>query len=123
MPLQTTSCSILNQHLEKVNFDTALTHVGINDSLSNTNGMYVLLGNILKIAARSKMHGISKILVSSVLNTVYLRVARKVSNDMAAKLNLDIAIICKSNRFHIIDNNNISMKSLYKDGITFVIFR
>ena len=36
---------------------------------------------------------------------------------MVAKLNLDIANICKSNSFHFIDNNNTSINFLYKDGL------
>ena len=36
---------------------------------------------------------------------------------MVAKLNLDIANICKSNSFHFINNNNISINFLYKDGL------
>ena len=41
----------------------------------------------------------------------------KVLSDMVVKLNLAIANICKSNNFLFIDNNNISMKFLYKDGL------
>ena len=58
-----------------------------------------------------QMHGINKIFASSVLNT------HKVSNELIAKLNLDISNICKSSKFHYIDNNNISMNFLYKDGL------
>lgn len=50
-------------------FLTATTHVGINDVFSNTTGTQVLLKNILRITARYRMRGISKIFVSSVLNT------------------------------------------------------
>ena len=57
------------------------------------------------------MHGINKIFVSSVLNT------HKVSSDLIAQLNLDISNICKRNRFHFIENSNISMNFLYKDGL------
>ena len=57
------------------------------------------------------MHGISKIFLSSVLNSL------KISGDSITKLNLDISNISKSNRFHFIDNSNISMNFLYKDGI------
>ena len=92
-------------------FDTAIIHVGINDLLHNTTGTEVLLQNILKIAARCKMHGIKKIFVSCVLNT------HKVPSDIIAKLNLDISNTCRSNRFHFIDNSNISMNFLYKDGL------
>ena len=75
-------------------FDTAIIHVGINDLLNNTAGTDVLLQNILKCS-----------------NT------HKVLSDMIANLNLDISNICKSNRFHFIDNNNISMNLLYQDGL------
>ena len=57
------------------------------------------------------MHGINKIFLSSVLNSL------KISGDSITKLNLDISNISKSNRFHFIDNSNISMNFLYKDGI------
>ena len=76
--------------------DTAIIQVGIK----------VLLQNILKIAARCKMHGMNKIFV---LNT------GKVSSYLVTKLNLDIVNICKSNSFHFIVNNNISINFLYKD--------
>ena len=92
-------------------FDTALIQVGINDLLNSTSGTDVFLQNILKIAARCKIHGINKIFVSSVLTT------HEVSSDLMAKLNLDISNICKSNRFHFIDNSNISMNFLYKTHI------
>ena len=92
-------------------FDTAIIHVGINDLLHNTTGTEVLLRNILKIAARCKMHGIKKIFVSCVLNT------HKVPSDIIAKLNLDISNTCRGNRFHFIDNSNISMNFLYTDGL------
>lgn len=55
--------------LGKRQFVTATTHVGINDVFSNTTGIQVLLQNILRITARYRMRGISKIFVSSVLNT------------------------------------------------------
>ena len=58
------------------------------------------------------MHGINKIFLSSVVNS------HKVSSDLIAKLNLEISDIRKSNRFHFIDNSNISMNFLYKDGLT-----
>ena len=74
-------------------FDTAIIHIGINDSLSNIAGTYVLLQNILNIAARCKMYGINKIFVSNVLNT------DKFSSDLIAKLNLDISNICKITYF------------------------
>ena len=77
------SCSILNQNLEKFNL-TTIIHVAVNELLHNITGTEVKLQNILKIAARCKMHGISKIFVSSVLNTC------KVLSDMVAKFNLDI---------------------------------
>ena len=96
--------------LGKGQFDTAITHVGRND-LNNTAGIDVLLQNILKIRARCKMHGINKIFVSSVVNT------HKVSSDLIAQLNLDISNFCKRNRFHFIENSNISMNFLYKDGL------
>ena len=57
------------------------------------------------------MHGINKIFLSSVLNSL------KISGDSITKLNLEISNISKSNRFHFIDNSNISMNFLYKDGI------
>ena len=98
--------SYIKPTLGEGQFDTAIIHVGINDLLNNTAGTEVLLQIILKIAARCKMHGINKIFVSSVLNT------HKVSSDMKTELNLDISNICKSNRFHFIDNNNISMNFL-----------
>ena len=57
------------------------------------------------------MHGINKKFLSSVLNLF------KISGDSIKKLNLDISNISKSNRFHFIDNSNISMNFLYKDGL------
>ena len=57
------------------------------------------------------MHGINKIFLSSVLSSL------KISGDSITKLNLDISNISKSKRFHFIDNSNISMNFLYKDGI------
>ena len=57
------------------------------------------------------MHGINKIFLSSVLNSL------KISGDSITKLNFDISNISKSNRFHFIDNSNISMNLLYKDGL------
>ena len=72
------SCSILNQNLETI------IHVAVNDLLNNITGTEVSLQNILKIAARCKIHGISKIFVSSVLNTC------KVLSDMFTKFNFDI---------------------------------
>ena len=44
----------------------------------------------------------------------------KVSSGIFVKLNLDIPYICKSSNFHFIDNNNISMKFLYKDGLHYL---
>ena len=57
------------------------------------------------------MHGIRKILVSGVLNTY------KVSSNIVAMLNLDIANIYKSNSFYSIDINNMLMTFLYRDGL------
>ena len=74
-------CSILNQHLEKVSSRKKIIQVGINDLLNNTTSTEGLLQNILKIAARCKMHRVTKKFVTSVLQTC------KVSIDMVAKLN------------------------------------
>ena len=57
------------------------------------------------------MHGIRKILVSGVLNTY------KVSSNIVAMLNLDIANIYKSNSFYSIDINNMLMTFLYRDSL------
>ena len=83
-------------------FDIAIIYLGITNLL-NTTGTEGLLQNILKTAARCKTHIICKIFVSSVLHT------GKVSSDMVAKLNLDIDNIVKSNSFHFVDNNNVSI--------------
>ena len=97
--------------LEEGQFDTAIIHLGIDDLLKNITSTDVLLQNILKIRATCKTHGISKIFVSSVLHT------HEVSSIILAKLNLDIANICKSNSFHFIDKNNVSMNLLYNHGL------
>ena len=95
-------------------FDRAIIHLGITNLL-NTTGTEGLLQNILKIAARCKTHIICKIFVSSVLHT------GKVSSDMVAKLNLDIDNIVKSNSFHFVDNNNVSINYILAQmWITFV---
>ena len=110
VPFQMISCSILNQHLERVNLTQQYSPKN-KLLLNNTAGTNVLLQSILKVAARCKMHGINKIFLSSVLNLF------KISGDSIKKLNLDISNISKSNRFHFIDNSNISMNFLYKDGL------
>ena len=84
--------------LVKGQFDTAIIPVGINYLSYSTAGIEVLLENILKIAARCKMHVINKIFASSVLNT------HKVSSDLIGKFNLDISSICNINGFSFIDN-------------------
>ena len=79
--------------------------------MNNFMGTGGLSQNILKITARCIAHGITKVFFSSVLLCT-----RKVSNNVVAKLNLDIANICKDNIFHFSNNNNMPffwMKMVY----------
>ena len=70
--------------LGKSQFDPGKINVWKNDFLNKTIENKGLLQNILKIEARCKTYGISKVFVSKVLHT------RNASSDIFSKLNFDI---------------------------------
>ena len=77
--------------------------------MSKTIEQKGFLQNILKMEARCKTYGINKVFVSKILHTL------NASSDIFSKLNLDIENVYKSNSFHFIGNNNISMIFLLRD--------
>ena len=64
-------------------FETAITHVRINDLWNNTSGTEVSLQNILKISTKCNIHGINKIFVSNVLNTHKIFIAKSSLSSLA----------------------------------------
>ena len=63
--LQMISCSNIERTFGEGQFDTAIIHIGLNDLLNYTTVTEVLLQNVLIIADRCKMHGISKIFLNT----------------------------------------------------------
>ena len=65
--------------------------------------------NILKLVAKCKSHGITKFFISNLL------CIRKLSKDIIHKVNSSMFDICK-HQFYYIDNSNIYVNLLHKDG-------
>ena len=95
--------------LEEGKFTTTVIHIGINDMLKNTSGANSLMQTILKISAKCKSNGITKLLTSNLLST------RKLTKNIIQKVNSSIFEICKEHHFYYIDNSNIYGYLLYKD--------
>ena len=89
----------------KNDFDIAVLHMGINDILN------LVLNSILHIANQWKNYqvkegSISSVTCESLLNSV---LTNHVNNVLRNK--------CQTSGYHFIDNNNITMEKLWKDGM------
>ena len=98
--------------LEKMSFDQALIHVGVNDFLNDdTLSHQIFLQNISSIAQKCKEKGVSEIIISSMVIT------ERVNANIIVEANESLRNFCRQNGFYFIDNSNIGTSKLYRDKL------
>ena len=103
----------LDVHLKDKFIDTVITHIGINDLLTNssTSDMDNLIYNIKKISEKCLMFGVKSVFISEFVSTT------RVDVSLLEKIHALIFDSCRKNSFIYINNRNIRSDSLYKDGL------
>ena len=85
--------------------------MGINDILRDQSELQqqLVLQNITRIAHQCKEHGVQEIILSSVVGT------GRVNADVLIHFNESWKNLCRANGFCFVNNDNISVGTLYKD--------
>ena len=92
--------------------DAIIIHVGGNDVIDNKSNDVEIANDILQLAENCKVAGVNHVFVSSILikrNPKLTAVVRRV-NDILRDM-------CPKNQVCFIDNDNITSKYLWTDGI------
>ena len=99
--------------LEEQNFEGAIIHIGINDTLydNSLRQINLLLQNIKEIGKKCKSYKAKYVFISSL--TFNTRISHKLLNEV----NETIERVCLENGYHYIENGNIYENDLFKDGL------
>ena len=99
--------------LQELYYDTAGTHVGINDLLNSSSKKTVdeICDDTIKIALRCRSHIIATIFISSIASST------KVNLQLIHNLNVLLYNTCTKYGFYYVNNGGVSRCGLWKDGI------
>lgn len=100
--------ALLNPEME---YNLAILHMGINDILNLDSNAETVANSIMNIASQCKTHGVKDVIVSSITFTSLLSI------DFLQSVNEEIKRKCEENGYYFIDNNNITKKHLWQDGL------
>ena len=100
--------ALLNPEME---YNLAILHMGINDILNLNSNVETVANSIMNIASQCKTHGVKDVIVSSITFTSLLSI------DFLESVNKEIKRKCEENGYYFIDNNNITKKHLWQDGL------
>ena len=103
-------------HLEGIQADTVVIHVGVNDLLnySNQSRVDLLMKNIICMVEKvekCRNYGVNNIFLSGIVFTM------RVSLDILIQVHNKISNFCNTNGLYYVDNRNIRADCLYKDGL------
>ena len=103
-------------HLEEIQFDTVVIHIGVNDLLSYSNQSKInsLMNNIKCMAEKCRSYGVKNTFLSGRVFTA------SVSLDLLIQVHDMISNFCNTNGLYYIDNRNIRADCLYKDGLRLI---
>ena len=95
----------------QTDFDTAVLHVGINDILNLGSTADTVSKSILHIANQCKSYGVKEVSILAVTCTVLL------NSDLINDVNKALRNKFQKYRYNFIDDNDITMEKLWKDGL------
>ena len=100
-------------HLEGIQVDTVVIHIGVNDLLNYSNQSRIdsLMNNIIRMVEKCRNYGVKNIFLSGIVFTM------RVSLDILIQVHNMISNFCSTNGLYYIDNRNIRADCLYKDGL------
>ena len=100
-------------HLEGIQVDTVVIHIGVNDLLNYSNQSRIdsLMNNIIRMVEKCRNYGVKNIFLSGIVFTM------RVSLDILIQVHNMISNFCSINGLYYIDNRNIRADCLYKDGL------
>ena len=103
----------MNIHLEGIQVDTVVIHIGVNDLLNYSNQSRIdsFMNNIICMVEKCRNYGAKNIFLSGIVFTT------RVSLDILIQVHNMISSFCNSNGLYYIDNRNIRADCLYKDGL------
>ena len=100
-------------HLEGIQVDTFVIHIGINVLLNYSNQSRIdsLMNNIICMVEKCCIYGVKNTFLSGIVFTT------RVSLDILIQVDNMISNFCNTSGLYYIDNRNIRADSLYKDGL------
>ena len=109
----------VNQTLEESEFDVAIIHVGVNNLL-NCQGDIEQINSILRIiehiAHKCRQYGVKNIFLSA------LTITNELPEQLIKYFNISICNICnQAPNCDYIDNTNIKLNEVCRDGFTFQV--
>ena len=102
----------LLHYMERVQVDTVVVHIGVNDLLNYGNQSRIdsLMNNIVCMA-ECRNYGVKNILLAGIVFTM------RVNFDILVQVHNMISNFCSTNGLYYIDNRNIRADCLYKDDL------
>ena len=100
-------------HLEEIQVDTVVIHIGVNDLLdySNQSRIDSLMNNIICVVEKCRNYGVKNIFLSGIVFTT------RGSLDILVQVHNMISNFCSTIGLYYIDNRNIRADCLYRDGL------
>ena len=100
-------------HLEVIKVDTVVIHIGVNVLLNYSNQSRIdsLMNNIICNVEKCRNYGVKNIFLSGIIFTT------RVSLDILIQVHNMITNFCNTSGLYYIDNRNIRVDCLYKDGL------
>ena len=99
--------------LEEQNFEAAIIHIGINDTLCDRSSRQInlFLQNIKEIGKKCKSYKVKYVFISSL--TFNSRIFHRLLNEATEM----IERVCLENGYYYIENGNVYENDLFKDGL------
>ena len=92
--------------------DRVIIHAGCNDIPNRNSSPEEIAKEIIKLAELSRAYGVNDVFVSALICR-----ANTYLNDKVTRVNFLLNIICKEKGFIFIENKNIELGDLWKDGL------
>ena len=98
--------------LQEETYDAAIIHVGVNDMINgNQEKIDALIQNLQNLANKCVSYGVKKVFISGITFT------KRINQKTLDKVNDLIMKLCEENCLHYINNKNITIRHLFKDGL------
>ena len=98
--------------LQEETYDAAIIHVGVNDMINgNQEKIDALIQNLQNLANKCVSYGVKKVFISVITFT------KRIDQNTLDKVNDLIMKLCEENCLRYINNKNITIRHLFKDGL------